>query len=64
MTEKDAHARAAALGLSAWVTQAIAVSRKSRPIDLYCVGFASIGLPLAEAESWEEAFYQLSDIIE
>ena len=64
MTEKDAHARAAALGLSAWVTQAIAVGRKSRPIDLYCVGFASIGLPLAEADSWEEAFHQLSDIIE
>jgi len=64
MTEKDAQARAATLGLSAWVTQAIAVGRKSRPIDLYCIGFASIELPLAEAESWEEAFFQLSEIIE
>ena len=64
MTEKDAHTRAAALGLSAWVAQAIAVGRKSRPIDLYCIGFASIGLPLAEAESWEEAFFQLGGIIE
>jgi hypothetical protein len=64
MTEKDAQARAAALGLSAWVTQAITVGRRSRNVDLFCVGFASIGLPLAEAETWEEAFHMLSEIIE
>lgn len=64
MTEKDAMNRAAALGLSAWVSQAIAVGRKSRTIELHCVGFASIRLPLAEAETWEEAFTMLSEIIE
>ena len=64
MTEKDAVKRAAALGLSAWVTQAIAVGRKSRIVDLHCVGFASISLALVEAETWEEAFYLLSEIIE
>lgn len=64
MTEKDAHARAATMGLSAWVTQAIAVGPKSRNIDLFCVGFAALGLPLAEAETWEEAFHLLSQIIE
>ena len=63
MTEKDAVARAAALGLSAWVIQAIAVGRRSRTIDLYCVGFASIDMALVEAESWEEAFYLLSEVI-
>jgi hypothetical protein len=64
MTEKEAQARAAALGLSAWVVQAIAVGPKSRRIDLHCIGFASMGLALVEAESWEEAFFQLADIIE
>jgi hypothetical protein len=64
MTEKDAHVRAAALGLSAWVTQAIAVGRKSRSVDLHCVGFASIGMALVEAETWEEAFHLLSEITE
>jgi hypothetical protein len=64
MTEKDAAARAAAMGLSTWVTQAIAVGRKSRLIDLHCVGFASIDMPLVEAETWEEAFYLLTEIVE
>ena len=45
------------------MTQAIAVGRKSRIVDLYCVGFASIEVPLAEAESWEEAFEKVSQII-
>lgn len=63
MTHKDADARAAALGLSAWVTQVVAVGRKSRIVDLFCVGFASIEVPLAEAESWEEAFEKVSQII-
>ena len=63
MTQKDADARAAALGLSAWVTQVIAVGRKSRIVDLYCVGFASIEVFLAEVESWEEAFEKVSQII-
>lgn len=63
MTLKDAKTRAAALGLSAWVVQAIAVGRKSSIVDVYCVGFASIGLPLAEAENWEEAFDKVIQII-
>ena len=63
MTKKEAEARACALGLSAWITQAIAVGPKSRVIDLYCVGFASIDLPLAEADSWEEAFEIVRHII-
>jgi hypothetical protein len=63
VTNDDADVRAAALGLSAWVTQAIAVGPKSRVIDLYCVGFASIDLPLAEAESWDETFAILSELV-
>jgi hypothetical protein len=68
MTRKEAEGRAAAIGLSAWVTQAIAVGRKSdsgksKVIDLYCVGFSSIDLPLGEAESWEEAFDVVLTII-
>ena len=63
MTEKEASARAAALGLSAWVTQAVATGRKSKVIDLYCVGFSSIDLPLVEAATWEEAFEAFSKII-
>ena len=64
MTEKEARARAAALGVSAWVCQAVAAGRKSRIVDLYCVGFASIGMPLGEGSSWEEAFELFSKIIE
>ena len=64
MTEKEASARAAALGLSAWVTQAVAAGRKSKVIDLYCVGFSSIDLPLVEAATWEEAFEAFSKIIQ
>ena len=63
MTEKEASARAAALGLSAWVTQAVAAGRKSKVIDLYCVGFSSINLPLVEGMTWVEAFDTFSKII-
>ena len=63
MTDDDASVRAAALGLSAWITQAIAVGPKSRVINLYCVGFASMDFPLAEAESWDEAFAILSQLV-
>jgi hypothetical protein len=45
------------------VCQAIAVGKVSKTIDLYCVGFASLELPIAEAESWEEAFHALDQII-
>ena len=63
MTKQEAEDRAKKLGLSVWVTEAIAVGRKSRMISLYCVGFVSLQLPLAEAESWEEAFHVLDQII-
>jgi hypothetical protein len=63
MTTKEAEARAKDLGLSVWVCQAIAVGKVSKTIDLYCVGFASLELPIAEAESWEEAFHALDQII-
>ncbi len=63
MTRKEAEARARGLGLSVWVTEAVAVGRVSRTISLYCVGFASLELPIAEAESWEEAFHALNQII-
>jgi hypothetical protein len=63
MTKRQADARARKLGLSAWVTEAIAVGRVSRTVSIYCVGFASLGMAIAEAESWEEAFHTLDQII-
>ena len=63
MTRREAEIRARKLGLSVWVTQAVAVGRQSRTIDLYCVGFAALEIPIAEAESWEEAFHTLEQII-
>ena len=63
MTTKEAESKARELGLSVWVCQAIAVGKVSKTIDLYCVGFASLELPIAEAESWEEAFHALDQII-
>jgi hypothetical protein len=63
MTKREAEDRARKLGLSVWVTQAVAVGRVSRTIDLYCVGFAALELAIAEAESWEEAFHDLDQII-
>lgn len=63
MTREEAELRASKLGLSAWVTHAVAVGRVSRTIELYCLGFESADLPLAEAESWEEAFAIVDRII-
>ena len=63
MTSQEAETRARKLGLSVWVCQAVAVGRVSRTIDLFCVGFAELELPIAEAESWEEAFHTLDQII-
>jgi len=56
MTNKEAEDRANRLGLTAWVVQAVVVGPHSHTVDLMCVGFASIDFPLAEAETWEEAF--------
>ncbi|HEU4941585.1 MAG TPA: hypothetical protein VFT97_08210 [Candidatus Eisenbacteria bacterium] len=63
MTNKEAEDRANKLGLSAWVVQAVVVGPQSHTVDLMCVGFASIDFPLAEAESWEEAFLHVEKTI-
>ncbi len=63
MTIQEAQERAARLGLSAWMVQAVAVGEKSHTVDLMCVGFASIELPLAEAETWEEALSETARVI-
>ena len=63
MTRQEAQKRARKLGLSTWVVEAIAVGPKSRSVDVMCVGFASIGLALAEGETWEEALEEAQRII-
>ncbi|HET9950802.1 MAG TPA: hypothetical protein VFS09_03295 [Candidatus Eisenbacteria bacterium] len=63
MTRQEAQKRARKLGLSTWVVEAIAVGPKSRSVDVMCVGFASIGLALAEGETWEEALGEAQRII-
>ena len=52
MTREEAQERAARLGLSTWVDQAIAVGPKSRAVDVMCVGFASAEFPIAVADTW------------
>jgi hypothetical protein len=63
MTRQEAQERAGKLGLSTWVVEAIAVGPKSRSVDVMCVGFASLGLALAEGETWEEALDEAQRII-
>ncbi|HVP14179.1 MAG TPA: hypothetical protein VMS88_01470 [Terriglobales bacterium] len=63
MTMHEAEQRAHSLGLSAWMTEAIAVGQQSRTVALMCVGFASLDLALGQAETWEEAFEQAMRII-
>lgn len=63
MTVKEAQDRAAKLGLSAWVVQAVAAGEASENVPLKRVGFASIDFPLAEAETWEEALSRTIRII-
>ena len=63
MTREEAQERAARLGLSTWVDQAIAVGPKSKAVDVMCVGFASVEIPIAVAESWEEAIEMTMKII-
>ncbi len=58
MTRKEADERAARLGLSTWMVEAIAAGPESRVVPLMCVGMASLGLPLGQAETWEEAWNQ------
>lgn len=63
MTRQEAQERAGKLGLSTWVVEAIAVGRKSEAVDVMCVGFASIGVPIAEGENWDEAIEKTVKII-
>src|SRR5205823_2840487 len=56
MTRNEADARAAALGLSTWIVEAIAVGTTSRVVTLMCVGFADVEIVLGEGETWQEAF--------
>jgi hypothetical protein len=63
MTVKEAQDRAAKLGLSAWVVQAVAAGEASENVPLKRVGFASIDFPLGEAETWEEALSRTIRII-
>ncbi|HEY7727149.1 MAG TPA: hypothetical protein VID50_01705 [Candidatus Eisenbacteria bacterium] len=63
MTVKEARKRAARLGLSAWVVQAVAAGEASENVPLKRVGFASIDFPLAEGETWEEALSRTIRII-
>jgi hypothetical protein len=63
MTLQEARERARKLGLSTWVVEAIAVGEKSEAVDLMCVGFASIGVPIAEGENWDEAIKNTVRII-
>jgi hypothetical protein len=63
MTHAEAQERAALLGLSTWVVEAVAVGRRSHTVELMCVGFSSIDVPIAEAETWEEALAQTIRII-
>jgi hypothetical protein len=63
MTTKEAQKRAAKLGLSAWVVQAVATGEASDTVPLKRVGFASIDFPLAEADTWEEALRRAIRII-
>ena len=63
MTDKQAQEQAARLGLSAWQAEAIRVGSESEAVVVYCVGFSSLGLPIAEAETWEEALREVARII-
>jgi hypothetical protein len=63
MTREEARARAARLGLSTWVVEAVAVGPRSMTVELMCVGFASAEVPIAEAETWEEALKETMRIV-
>jgi hypothetical protein len=64
MTMREAQDRANQLGLSAWIGEAVAISRESSEIvEIMCVGFVSADLPIAEGESWEEALDKATRII-
>jgi hypothetical protein len=64
MTIREAMRRAERLGLSAWIAQASAVGGDSAEIiEVKCVGFGRLELPLGEGETWEEAFARAMKLI-
>lgn len=63
MTFQEARERAARLGLSAWVEEAVAAGETSGAIETKRVGFASADMVLAEGETWEEALRRATRII-
>jgi len=64
MNDYEVQERAAMLGLSAWVTEVVAVTSSGTVTQrLYHVGFKSIDLVLAEGETWEWALGRAMDFI-
>jgi hypothetical protein len=64
MTNQQAQDRAAQMGMSAWIAEAIAVSQdKSEVVEVKCVGFATAEVAIAQAPSWDEAFEEAVRII-
>lgn len=65
MSAREAQDRAARLGLSAWITEAIAVDPRAREAmsERHCVGFASADLVIGEGETWNSAFEQAERIV-
>jgi hypothetical protein len=64
MTIEQAQNRAALLGLSAWIEEVIQVGHQgSEAVEQKCVGFATAGVVIARAESWDAAFDQAVRII-
>lgn len=63
MTFQEAKNRASRLGLSAWVVEVVASGDVSGTAEMKRVGFASADLPIAEADTWEEALRRATRII-
>ena len=63
MTYTEAQERAAKLGLSAWVSQAVLAGSVAGATGTKCVGYSSIDFPLAESENWAETFSILTRLI-
>lgn len=63
MDRREAQETAALMGMSVWTVEAIAVGKKSRAVEVMCVGFADINLVIAEGECWEEALDRASRFV-
>jgi hypothetical protein len=64
MTTREAKVRAAELGMSAWVVEAVAVEKDGSQLrTVKCVGFAGIELSIGAGETWDDAFGHATRII-